>query len=363
MENKNNYCVILAGGVGRRLWPSSRKQLPKQFLDLFGSGRTLLQQTYDRVSALVPPENILVSTYKGYVDLVHEQLPDICEAHILAEPVQLSTAPAVAWASFRIATKDPSANIIITPADQCILNNACFEEDIRSGLAFAAEHNDILALGVAPTTANTGYGYIQMGNSRSDDGKFWNVKAFTEKPDRQFAEMFVESGEFIWNTGLFVYSAKTILGQLNALLPTIAQKVAEADKELTPEEELRLIEELYPASLRLAIDLVFLEKCDNVVVQKCSFGWADVGSWTQIHEMSELDADGNAVNKGARAMFIGSSNNYVHLPSGMVAAVQDLEGYLIAQEGNVLVICPNDDSSRIRRLVAEAQMHFGNEVV
>ncbi len=359
----NNYCIILAGGVGRRLWPCSRKKLPKQFLDIFGVGRTLLQQTYDRFEKIIPKENIFISTYKDYVELVAEQLPEVTADHIMLEPVQLSTAPAVAWASFEVALTNPRANFIVSPVDQCILNEEAFAQDIRDGLAFAQSHNAILALGVQPTTPNTGYGYIQMGEA-CEGGKFWHVKSFTEKPDLQFAEMFVESGEFVWNTGLFIYSASTVMVHHNKLLPNISQKMTGHDFAGTDKEEKRkFFEEFYPASLRQSIDLVLLERCENVVVQKCHFGWADVGSWTQLHEMSHKDADGNTVAGGANVMFVGSANNYVRLPKGTMAAIQDLEGYLVVQDGDVLVICPNDDTSRIRRLVAEAQMKLGNEAI
>ncbi len=361
MNNKNNYCIILAGGVGRRLWPSSRKHLPKQFLDFFGTGHTLLQQTYDRFKQIIPEENILVSTFKGYADIVAEQLPGIAAERILAEPVQLSTAPAVAWASYNVATANPQATIVIVPADQCILDEASFVADVNAALAFASTSRSIIALGVPPCEPNTGYGYIQMGESCGNG--FCHVKSFTEKPARNFAEMFVESGEFLWNTGLFVYSAPTILDQLNQLLPTIGQKVTDANNGLSQAEELQLIADLYPSSMRLSIDLVFLERCANVVVQKCGFGWGDVGSWQQLREMSKCDADGNAVLGGGQVMFVGCKDTLVCLPTGQKAVVQDLNGCLVAEQDGVLVVCPNDDASRIRRLVAEAQMRLGDEVV
>ncbi len=359
----NNYCIILAGGVGRRLWPSSRKHLPKQFLDLFGVGRTLLQQTYDRFEKFIPKENIFISTYKDYTKLVAEQLPDVPTDNIISEPVQLSTAPAVAWASYIIANSNSEAGIIISPVDQFIVNEDAFALDIQKGLDFSHAHDAILALGVRPTTPNTGYGYIQMGEIYDNDPAFWNVKSFTEKPDLQFAEMFVESDEFVWNTGLFVYSAKTVLNHLKQMLPNIGEKLIDNSNHLTAGEKRKLFEELYPASLRQSIDLVFLEKSDNVVIQKCSFGWADVGSWQQLHEMGEQDTDGNVVSKGNKVMMVGSSDNYVRLPKGIMAAIQELEGYLVVLENDILVICPNDDSSHIRRLVAEAQMKLGNEAI
>lgn len=362
MRNHRDYCIILAGGVGRRLWPCSRKDLPKQFIDFFGVGRTLLQQPYDRIVRLVPCENVLVSTFAGYEELVRRQLPDLPEGNVLSEPVQLSTAPAVAWASRHIALHDPSANIMVTPSDQHIVDENRFVEQLGRGLDFVDGHEDFLAIGVKPTLPNTAYGYIQMGAEREGDC-LWSVKSFTEKPAAEYARTFVESGEFLWNTGIFLWNAITMNRLLKTLTPQVTQLMAEFGDSISPADELRIVNEYYPANLHRSIDLIILDTCANVYVQECDFGWADVGSWPEIYKVAEKDADENAILGGGKVLFSGCRDNLVCLPEGMGAVLKGLEGYLVAQKGNMLVVCPNEDPALVRRLANEAQMELGESYV
>lgn len=362
MGNRPDYCLILAGGVGKRLWPCSRKAYPKQFLDFFGTGRSLLQQTYDRVVRLLPPEHIYISTYEGYKTLVHQQLPDLPEAQILAEPVQLSTAPAVAWASFHIANIAPEANLIVTPADHMIADVGRFEEQLRLGLDFVGTHAEFLAIGAKPGVPNTNYGYIQMAEETIEAG-LHRVKSFTEKPDAGFARLFVESGEFLWNTGLFLFNLRTMKAKLQELAPVISERISAAGGNLPPERELALVKVFYPSNLHQVIDLVILEKCDNVCVMACDFGWADVGSWTELRDLHRKDADGNAVVRGGKVLFEAAGDNLVDLPSDMAAVIAGLKGYLVAQRDGVLVICPDNDPALVRRLMNEAQMQLGEDYV
>lgn len=362
MKKQQDYCIILAGGVGRRLWPCSRKALPKQFLDFFGVGRTLLQQTYDRFARFVPAENILVSTFTDYEALVRQQLPGLPAENILAEPVQLSTAPAVSWASQHIALRDPQANVIVAPSDHHIVNEDRFVEQLRQGLDFVAKHRDFLAIGVKPTVPNTAYGYIQTGAEHSDAGLF-RIKSFTEKPASDYARMFVESGEFFWNTGLFLWNVATMTEQLKVLAPQISKFISDRNDVLSATEEVDILNTYYPASLHRSIDLVILDSCTNTYVQECDFGWADVGSWPEMYKAADKDADGNAVLGASRVMFSGCRGNLVRLPDGMGAVLKGLEGYLVAQSGNMLVVCPNDDPALVRRLVNGAQMELGEAFV
>ena len=362
MRNRMDYCIILAGGVGRRLWPCSRKELPKQFIDFFGTGRTLLQQTYDRCLRFICPENILVSTFAGYEDLVRSQLPGLPAANILSEPVQLSTAPAVSWASRHIALHAPDANIVVVPSDQHIVDEDRFVEQIARGLRFVASHDNFLAIGVKPTTPNTAYGYIQTG-AECDGDRLWRVKSFSEKPAAEFARTFVDSGEFLWNTGIFLWNARTMLRLLDSLTPQVAQLMAEQGNHLSPADELKMVNDYYPANLHRSIDLIILDVCDNAFVQECDFGWADIGSWPEMYKVTEKDADDNAVLGGARVLFSGCSGNMVALPEGMGAVLKGLDGYLVAQEGNMLVICPNEDPALVRRLANEARMELGEEYI
>lgn len=363
MEGRNNFCLILAGGLGRRLWPCSVKQKPKQFLDFFGSGRTLLQQTYDRFAAFLPEDNIFISTFSGYRDWVKEQLPNVPDERILAEPVQLSTAPAVAWAACHIAHLNPDANMIVTPTDQQIIHEERFIRDIERGFEFVGKTDGILALGVPATTANTGYGYIQMGEEHEHIG-YAHVKAFSEKPDEQFAQMFVDSKEFLWNTGLFLWNLKTFLPRIS-LFSAPATQLLEMMKapDFGPEQEAFWLERFYPSATYLSLDLCILERCSNVYVQKCDFGWADIGCWPELHATESKDCDGNAIVNHSKVLCTGSSNNLIYIPDDMVAVVQGLDGYLVAQQGKVLVICKNDDPARVRHMMNEAQLKLGDNYV
>ncbi len=358
MNSTHNYCIIMAGGIGRRLWPSSRRNCPKQFIDFFGVGRTLLQQTYDRYRRFIPEENIYVSTFKDYVPLVQEQLPQLPESNILAEPVQLSTAPAAAWVSCHIGLKDPEANIIASPADHFITNEDKFVEQLQHGLEFVSEHGEFLAIGVKPTVPNTAYGYIQTGESCGGANMF-RIKSFTEKPAMEYARMFVNSGEFLWNTGLFLWHAPTMLRFIGSGTGHINEAASRNVTSLSEAEGLELVKTYYPASLHRSLDLMILDQCENVYVQQGDFGWADVGCWPELYEVSEKDVDGNAILSKSPVLLSGCKQNTVRLPEGMGAVINGLEGYLVALEGNLLVICPNNDPALVRRLVNETQVALG----
>lgn len=360
MEKHKNYCIILAGGIGRRLWPASRKAMPKQFLDFFGVGRTLLQQTFDRFSRFLPTENIFVSTYKDYEELVSIQLPSLPKENILAEPVQLSTLPAATWASFHVSLKDPEACIIVSPADQHIIDVAHFEHDLLDALDFVAEHEEFLAIGVRPTVPNTAYGYIQMGAPANRQG-LYRVKSFSEKPEEEYANLFVNSHEFLWNTGIFLWGPKAMKEIRQLLPPAVIERLQQNNGHLTTEEEKTLVEEWYPSNSNRSIDLYLLERCDHAYVKECNFGWADIGCWPELHEVSHKDVDGNARVGSQLVMFSGTSNTIVSLPEGMGAVIRGLNGYFVAQQGNILVICPNNDPAQARRLADEAQMKLGED--
>lgn len=351
----------MAGGVGRRLWPYSRKQLPKQFVDFFGTGRTLLQQTFDRYAKFIPAENIYVSTFTEYVDVVKQQLPELSETQILVEPVQLSTAPAAAWSALYLSRNFGDGNLIITPADQYIVNEERFVEQVSRGLEYVTTHDNFLAVGVTPTTPHTGYGYIQKDDAT--DGEYPLVKSFTEKPDLQFAEMFVASGEFLWNSGLFMCNLPTMLQMLAHELPTFAECIRKVKEGLSDAEVEHLFRATYPSMLHQSIDLLLLEKTKNVVVMACNFGWADVGSWPELHEVEQKDGDDNAVISPTRVLFDKAYGNLVCLPDAKAAVIAGLEGYLVAEKDGVLVICPNNDPAIVRRLVTEAQVKLGEEFV
>lgn len=347
MTKSNNYCVIMAGGIGSRFWPYSRKSKPKQFLDFFGMGRTLLQQTFDRYSKIVPEENIFVATNSQYKDLVKEQLPQLNQEQILLEPARRNTAPCVAWASAHISTMEPDANIIVAPADHLILKEGEFIEAIMKGLDFVAQSPQLLTLGIKPNRPETGYGYIQVADKKQGD--FYKVKTFIEKPQLEFAQVFIESDEFFWNSGIFLWKASTILEAFHAHMPDMYEKIMNDDKNF----------ESWP---NISIDYGIMEKADNVYVQLCDFGWADLGTWGSLHEASPKDLHKNVIINGNTLLY-DCNNNIIAMPKGKLVVLQGLEDYLVADTDNVLLICRKGDENTIRRYVNDVQIKLGDEFV
>lgn len=357
-HHDHDFCIILAGGIGRRLWPASRKELPKQFLDFFGTGRSLLQQTYDRFARFIARDRIFISTFEDYVPLVKEQLPDVSDCCILPEPVQLNTAQAAIWGTWHALLADADANVIVSPADQLIQREDRFVEDLKRGLAYVDTHPEFLAMGIRPTTPNTAYGYIQMGEGVNGGG-LYRVQSFSEKPAIDFARMFMDSGEFLWNTGIFLWKGETMnlrLAEVNHQQPLPAKDAAR--QMVTIAEEMNYVRSTFSDRLPRQIDLCVLEQCHNVAVMECGFGWADVGCWTEIRDLSRQDADGNAVSGKAHILFNGSQRCMVRLPKGMKAVIAGLDNYLVSQEGDMLMICPNSDPDFVRRMINEAQVNL-----
>ena len=358
--NKDNFCVIMGGGIGSRFWPFSRKTLPKQFLDFFGTGRSLLQQTFDRFKKIIPTENILVVTNALYADLVQEQLPELTAEQILLEPARRNTAPCIAWASYHIRAINPNAKIVVAPSDHLILKEAEFLDTIVKGLDFVAGNNKLLTLGIKPNRPETGYGYIQIAETAGDN--FYRVKTFTEKPELELAKVFVESGEFYWNAGLFMWNVDSIIKAGEDLLPELAAKL-EAGKDIygTPDEK-KFIEENFPACPNVSIDFGIMEKADNVYVSLGDFGWSDLGTWSSLYELSPKDSDGN-VSLKCDSLLYNSRENIIVLPENKLAVVDGLEGYLIAESDNVLLICKKDEEHAIRKYVNDAQIKMGDNYI
>ncbi|WP_443733106.1 mannose-1-phosphate guanylyltransferase [Xylanibacter rarus] len=361
--NKNNYCLILAGGKGRRLWPCSREDRPKQFLDFFSTGRTLLQQTYDRMAGFIPSENIYISTNHIYHDLVREQLPELPEEHILSEPIFRNTAPSVAWATYRILHRaDRDARLVVVPSDQAVFKEDVFKTDVINGLDFVGSHDCLLTMGVRPTRPEPGYGYIQTGEPSERDDVF-KVKSFTEKPDRDFARMFMESGEFYWNTGLFLSNVNYLCECLKRIFPPVLRKLEASGAEYSMERELEFVRENFPSYPNLSIDYGILEHNENVYVMICDFGWADLGMWHSIYEsMSKVEGDNVVI--GSRVIADDSRNNIIKLPDDHMGIINGLDGYIVAEKGNVLLICKKEDSSAlIRKYINEVQVKYGDEFI
>ncbi|GAK37187.1 MAG: mannose-1-phosphate guanylyltransferase [Bacteroides graminisolvens] len=360
MTNKDNYCVIMGGGIGSRFWPFSRKTLPKQFLDFFGTGRSLLQQTFDRFSKVIPAENIFIVTNDIYADLVKEQLPSLNPKQILLEPTRRNTAPCIAWAAYHIRAINANAKIVVAPSDHLILKEGEFLEAINKGLEFVSEFGRLLTLGIKPNRPETGYGYIQVAEKEADN--FYKVKTFTEKPELELAKVFVDSGEFYWNSGIFLWSANTIIKAIEDFLPEVAANLgAGAEIYGTPQEK-AYINTNFPTCPNVSIDIGIMEKADNVHVALGDFGWSDLGTWGSLYDLSPKDINKNVVLK-CQSLLYDSKDNIIALPPDKLAVIEGLEGYLIAESDNVLLICKKDEEHAIRKYVNDAQIKLGEDYV
>lgn len=356
---KDNYCVIMGGGIGSRFWPFSRESYPKQFLDFFGTGRSLLQMTVDRFSKIIPIENIYIVTNEQYADLIKEQLPELQEKQILLEPARRNTAPCIAYAAYHIRACNPNANIVVAPSDHLILKEDVFLKDIQKGLEFVKNNNALVTLGIKPSRPETGYGYIQSSDTML--GEFTKVKTFTEKPNLELAKVFYESGEFFWNSGLFVWNVNSILEAFSKFLPDISVRFDMGKDKFNTELERNFINENFPYCLKISIDYGIMEKADNVYMMCVDFGWADLGTWGSLFELAEKEDQNNASLK-SKTLIYESSNNIIALSDpNRLAVIQGLNDYIVAESDNVLLICKKEDEQRIKQYVADAQIKYGKE--
>ena len=360
----NNYCVIMAGGVGSRFWPLSRKTKPKQFLDILGTGRTLIQQTYDRCSNFIPKENFLIVTGDGYKELVKEQLPELMNEQILHEPFRRSTAPCLAYAAYKIKTKTPDANLVVAPSDHLIVREEEFERQIMNGLEFVEKNNALLTLGIKPNRPETGYGYIQVDNKVDFNGlnNLHKVKTFTEKPDLQMAKVFLESGEFFWNSGIFLWSLPTILAALGTYLPDISSLFENGSKYYDTEDEKSFIKKTYSECKGISIDYGIMEKAKNVYVLTADFGWTDLGTWGSLYDNKEKDGKGNVLN-GENVLTYDTSNCIINISDEKVAVLQGLDGYIVAETSDTLMICRKEDEQQIKQFVIDVRINKDESLV
>ena len=351
---ENNYCIIMAGGVGSRFWPFSRNDRPKQFLDFFGTGRSLLKLTFDRLNRLVPAQNILIVSNVIYKDLILEQLPEIKENQVLLEPNRRNTAPCIAYAVNRIKAMTDKANIIVAPSDHLILKENDFLETLQTGLDFIEKNDNLLTLGIKPSRPETGYGYIQIGEG---DTNLRRVKTFTEKPNAELAQIFFETGEFFWNSGIFLWNLQTIDKAFKELLPEVADKF-EVGKELfNTDKEQEFIDNMYQSCPNISIDYGIMEKASNVYVLCSDFGWTDLGTWGSLYEMSPKDENQNVTLK-CQTAFYESEDNIVVLLKDKLAVIQDLKGYIVAESDNVLLICKMEEEQSIGQFVNDMNIKF-----
>ncbi len=344
----------MAGGVGARFWPFSREKRPKQFLDFFGTGRSLIQMTFDRFKQIVPVKNILIVSNILYKDLILEQLPELTEEQILLEPARRNTAPCIAYAVHRIKAITEDANIIVAPSDHLILKEDRFQETILSGLAHIENNDCLLTLGLKPSRPETGYGYIQVGEGTGNPRP---VKTFTEKPNAELAQVFFETGEFFWNSGIFLWNLKAIDVAFKTYLPEVSGKFEAGAGLYNTDKEQDFINEMYPSCPSISIDYGVMEKAENVCVYTTEFGWSDLGTWGSLYELSEKDKHDNATLV-CNALYYDSKENIVTLPEGKLAVIHDLEGYIVAESDNVLLVCKRTDEERIRQFVNDTNFKY-----
>ncbi len=349
---KNNYCIIMAGGVGSRFWPLSKADMPKQFLDFFGTGRSLLQITFERFKDIVPNENIYIVTNAMYKQMIMEQLPQLSENQILLEPMRRNTAPCIAYAVYKIKSECDDANIIVVPSDHMITNGVEYRRVLQEGLSFVkANKKSMLTLGMKPTRPETGYGYIQIDEG---EGVLRKVKTFTEKPNREMAEVFIKAGEFYWNSGMFLWHIDAIIDAFNEYLPDIATLFEDGKEYYHTPQEQSFIDSIYPTCQNISIDYGIMEKSDNVSVMIADFGWSDLGNWQSLYEIGDKDENGNVSYKCAKKLY-DCNDNIIVMPKGKIAVIDGLKGYLVAQYNDVLLICKKDEEHKIRQFVADVE--------
>lgn len=360
----NNYCIIMAGGIGSRFWPLSTSEKPKQFIDILGTGRSLLQQTFDRFTQIIPAENIYIVTNEAYGDITQEQLPEITSDQILLEPAMRNTAPCITYATYKILSKNPNANFVVAPSDHLITKEETFLRVISRGLEFTEKNNSLLTIGIAPTRPETGYGYIQANTSETiEEGSIQQVKTFTEKPNLDLAKVFFESGEFFWNSGIFMWKGETIKASLENYMPHTAERFRNCNDAYYTSDEKEIVDAAYLACRSISIDYGIMEKAENVSVL-CSepVGWSDLGTWGSLYEELDRDEAENATAKSDILLY-NSKDNIVSIPEGKIAVIQGLEGYIVAQTGESLLICKKEEEQRIKQFVADVKLDKGKQFV
>ena len=361
MIDKHRYCVIMCGGIGSRFWPYSRTDRPKQFIDFLGTGRSLLQMTYDRILPVVAPENIIVVTNDEYAHLIREQLPDIDEKHILLEPARRNTAPCIAWAAWHISAIDPEASMIVTPSDHLITRETKFHKSVLKGFDFVEKNDALLTLGIQPTRPETGYGYIQISDPVEGYKDINRVKTFTEKPNRELASLFISTGEFFWNSGIFLWSAKSIINAYHQHVPDMANIFRRGEGEFPiPEREKEFIRDNFPGCMAISVDFAVMEKASNVFVEQVDFGWNDLGTWSALYENSPRNRDGN-VTQNCRVLSYNSTGNIFAVKDDKLIVIDGIKDYIIADAGDVLLIIPKEEEQRLKQRVHAVRTHFGDK--
>ena len=349
MAENHNHLVIMAGGVGSRFWPMSTEDKPKQFIDVLGVGRSLMQLTYDRFKGVCPAENVWVVTNAAYVETVAEQLPEIPRGNILSEPCRRNIAPCIAYVSWRIKVQDPNANIVVTPSDHVVMNVAEFQRVISSTLNFASETDAIITLGMKPTRPETGYGYIQADLAQQSlrNKEIFPVDSFREKPNLETAKEYISHNNYFWNAGIFIWNVRTIVNAFRMYQPLIAATFEDIIPVMGTPEEQKVVDEKYPECENISVDYAILEKAEEIFVFPADFGWSDLGTWGSLQTLSKKDDEGNAIISQNVKLF-ESSNCIVNVEGAKQVAIQGLDGYIVAERDGRLLICKLADEQRIK---------------
>jgi len=360
MQPKNNYCVIMAGGIGSRFWPISRTSKPKQFLDILNTGKTLLQQTVERFEFFCPRENIFVVTGEAYAEITKEQIPFLSENQILLEPVRRNTAPCIAYAVAKIQCINPEATIIVAPSDHLIFNEDRFRNVIETGIDFASKNDVLVTIGIRPTRPETGYGYIQYQSDQAiAENCVFPVKTFTEKPNLELASIFLKSGDFLWNSGIFIWHQKSINKALERFAPDIYYNFSDLMTVYNTPHEKMAIFDAYFKCKSISIDYAIMEKADNVYVVEGNFGWSDLGTWGSLFEHCEKNSDNNILTNNSIFTY-DVTNSIIYMPKDKVVIVQGLDDYIIAESDKYLLICKKTEEQRIREFVSDMENRLGN---
>jgi len=354
--NNNTYVAIMAGGIGSRFWPASRVQRPKQFLDILGVGKSLIQLTCDRFLKVCPKENIFIVTNRSYKDLVKEHLPFLTDNQILCEPSRNNTAPCVAYTAFKLKSLNPKATFIVAPSDHVILKENAFVDKINQAVSFATTNDALLTLGISPTRPDTGYGYIKF--EENNEKGVHKVERFTEKPDLDTARLFLASGRYLWNAGIFIWNVESVLKAFEKYTPEIHKILGAGNGVYNTPAEQAFIDKAYPTTPSISIDYALMEKADNVYTIPSEFGWSDLGTWGSLHAENEKDEAGNVIN-GNQVVTMNTSNCLVRVPKEKLVVVKDLDDYIIVDEGDVLLIYPKSKEQEIKAVTGQIKTEKG----
>ena len=357
--SSNTYVAIMAGGIGSRFWPGSRESRPKQFLDIMGVGKSLIRLTFERFLKLCPAENIFIVTNAMYKDQVKEHLPEITDNQILCEPSRNNTAPCIAYTAFKLRDLNPNANFIVAPSDHVILQEDAFISYLQKGIDFVANNNALATLGITPTRPDTGYGYINFEPSKNDNGIF-PVTDFTEKPDLALAKVFVDSGEYLWNAGIFLWNVKSILSAFEKYAPEIYNIMNAPEGVYNSPKEQDFVDKHYPTTPKISIDYAIMENAENVFTIPSEFGWSDLGTWGSLYAESQKNEDQNVIN-GDNVIVNNTKNCLIRVPKDKLVVLTDLEDYIVIDEGDVLLIHPKSKEQEIKGITASIKTEKGSE--